>query len=1105
MNKKIYLSALVLPAVFSACTQDDLTGLESNAQQQRVTLAEVTFADNIESRLAFENQGSFNNFSLKPGDAIGAYLIDVPTSTIVTDQTLEGWNNSGKNEYEIETGLKAAYGIQRTISGSHKFVYADGQWTTLDQMVEGNYLYVLPYQEKKTRELITTELPQIQYLKYKQGTTTLDDLSLMNQVVESGQPLAVGYEFLSRYNSQVSGQLKQIYAYPMITFLNGQEQSVEVQKVVINSEAGFQLKGTINLENAATMLYNLDSDPNKNNPVESTIAGRWMKSVAGNYYVGEGNYTENIVDAVGDPVDFIVVIAPENLTVAPGASISFQAVIPADAYGAGDLRIDVYTNKGVFSHELTTETKFNNALRYSAANYEDGNRITDNVDNEDTLVDESKNGYDLGVAKEETTKLEAVVVVNTADLLDVIAGETEGTAVVPANINVIPMTDVVINKDVISALGDKKALTVTQDINIVGTDEGLVVKNVDFGDKTATVTEGNVTFQNATLQNLIVEKDASVEVNKGFSSGVSIKNEGTLKINNKTDLGAAQKTTFGVIENLGVLNIETPLKATTVYNGTVEEVLYADVVTSAEINAGANIEATVENYGKFYVDKSISVDVLNNQKVTGASNNSKAGEVEIAVNYMLKTEGLNEGKITVDGEFRAVGAFENSGEILNNYGMENVYGVELDNVEGGYITVGTNAKYTSVNNNEGIIEILNRESEIHADLNPGTILYTAEDDRTFTVLATDKYNTVKFNESKTLKVYNYGDDETLQGKADALAAALTVKLNAEGNYAFETTIKGLAVVEDIYATIISDVTITESIEIGEGAQLHLGTNTVMNYNKSEGFVNAGTFRNMGKLNAMCNQPEGSFVGSGKYNWGQVNEAATSKLQEILNDDNNEEGEVTLSENVILNESLSVSQSLTLDMNGKTLEMSTNGATYGAAIEADGSEVTLTIDGDGFIDGGADDNGTESYRNAVVAKNGATINIESGKYTLTQGANALIYALEGTINISGGYFYIANKKDANDPGTSDVYCLLNCYDKNYKDDKANINVTGGVFKNFNPANNFAEGTGTSFINNSTHRVDSYVDEECTNRKKKNAVGAWTGGTDYWYKVVENNAE
>lgn len=103
---------------------------------------------------------------------------------------------------------------------------------------------------------------------------------------------------------------------------------------------------------------------------------------------------------------------------------------------------------------------------------------------------------------------------------------------------------------------------------------------------------------------------------------------------------------------------------------------------------------------------------------------------------------------------------------------------------------------------------------------------------------------------------------------------------------------------------------------------------------------------------------------------------------------------------------------------------------------------VTIKGDGLVDGGAED-----Y--AVEVRNGV-LNIEGGEY---RGAYTAAYAVEGTINISGGLF--------SDSLNDDTY-VLNLSDENGRNGKAVINVTGGTYVGFNPADNAAENPKVNFV-------------------------------------------
>ena len=112
--------------------------------------------------------------------------------------------------------------------------------------------------------------------------------------------------------------------------------------------------------------------------------------------------------------------------------------------------------------------------------------------------------------------------------------------------------------------------------------------------------------------------------------------------------------------------------------------------------------------------------------------------------------------------------------------------------------------------------------------------------------------------------------------------------------------------------------------------------------------------------------------------------------------------------------------------------------------------------DGYYDGGQTPFGGAG--NTAVWANGGDAVINGGYFTVgglaegDVGHIELIYAKSGTVTINGGFFV----------GADDTVWLLNCHDANYAAGKANIIVRGGTFVNFNPADNAAEGAGTSFV-------------------------------------------
>ncbi len=166
--------------------------------------------------------------------------------------------------------------------------------------------------------------------------------------------------------------------------------------------------------------------------------------------------------------------------------------------------------------------------------------------------------------------------------------------------------------------------------------------------------------------------------------------------------------------------------------------------------------------------------------------------------------------------------------------------------------------------------------------------------------------------------------------------------------------------------------------------------------------------------------------------------------------------------------------MTIDLNGHTLTADTSmTSTPVIRVVAD-----VTVTGNGKIDGRP---GTSSYAFIVgQGENAGNLTIENGTF---YGSVTAVSVTKGTATINGGNF-------AADPyvvdGEENYNFLLNCIDTSYKDGTAKIDVKGGTFYKFNPADNAAEGANTSFVN------DKYLAEAdgdyYTVRVNKNALPA-----------------
>ena len=157
------------------------------------------------------------------------------------------------------------------------------------------------------------------------------------------------------------------------------------------------------------------------------------------------------------------------------------------------------------------------------------------------------------------------------------------------------------------------------------------------------------------------------------------------------------------------------------------------------------------------------------------------------------------------------------------------------------------------------------------------------------------------------------------------------------------------------------------------------------------------------------------------------------------------GSVKLAQDMELSKPLIVTSNFNLDLNGFTFKAGTpyvdgsnmKGADISAIVVDGGS---LTISGDGKVEGA-------TY--GVYAKNG-TLTIMGGEYTAETSA---VQVANATVNIFGGKFSATD---------SDKRYVINCIDANYNNGTAKVSVMGGVFADFNPADNASEGLHTNYV-------------------------------------------
>ena len=171
------------------------------------------------------------------------------------------------------------------------------------------------------------------------------------------------------------------------------------------------------------------------------------------------------------------------------------------------------------------------------------------------------------------------------------------------------------------------------------------------------------------------------------------------------------------------------------------------------------------------------------------------------------------------------------------------------------------------------------------------------------------------------------------------------------------------------------------------------------------------------------------------------------------------GSYTLTDDVVLTSPVVVpaGSHFVLNLGGYTLKNQVANAETDVILVEEGAE--LVINGEGTVEAVNGNDGYTVISNGKVTINGGTYKAGADE---NGAANAVVYARgKGQVYVNGGYFpneynsvYVLNKKDADRDNTV-------------------IEVRGGTFRAFDPANNAAENAGTNFC---AEGYTSYADGE-----------------------------
>ena len=925
MRTKHILAALAVPALFTACTQEQFEIDQPNAVVNRPVVGQVTFVESgAETRVLDPVTGKT---AFKDGDKFGMMLMDEVAGS-ASNADIDG------NYYTL---VNKAY-------TNYPFTKSGDVWRSEAQLVEGNYFYYMPYTDNQRyadRTSVSRAAGLTWVIPSSQNAFTDENPSVLAPYasVEKNQ-LYVGYANLSRKDAVTTLDNKMVAAHATLGFklVNNDASSMVIKRIVLEYKDGTQFYngGILNVASgkvatAATGVYTVIEDGNevaKNLTTSNNLSDVFKfynADVKGNrndytknpLMLGNNTVTNNGAFVKGSQTTSSIALKfPGTGTeLASGQSATAFMVVPAKMSTTG-LRVRIYTNKGVVLLPLSTAnctTKVAVAGDSSAEGYKatgDVMYAAAATPGDATATVKLQMRNDAG--KSDPYKDKSTF--NAADVLPN-AWNVSTIGLTGAAIQIPRVMDIYSNEDLDAFLGYcllnpnlgeegvslagniKSGVTLSKEAYSVLENNEKVELTIDASAATITIpatieAEDVLTrIKWANNSKVIVYGEQTIAAAGTGISSLIITNYGTLTTNyyNTANPPVAQTTTVATLYNLGTVNVKTPLTATTLVNGYTNTTLSYDyVTTSAELNAEANVTANTKgmNIATINVKNNITLSgTIENNKVSKARKDDKLGVLVVEANKTLTTEGTsltNDGTITVNGILTANATLTNNGTINNNFGLENIAGENLTNAATGKIVVAADAHFTTVTSNAGEIEIKARDTEINVSAGAGVVSYSAVaadiESGVFTMMETDAFNTLKVAQSLTInpELTKYNETSKEYELSDAMKTVLnvlTLKVNETANFRFHKDFYAnkLEVAKDKYMTVASDVKIKSAVTINTGATIQNNRDCKFTYNgTSDDFVNGGTFRNIGTVSATsCSgtKPAGTFTGSGTYDWG----------------------------------------------------------------------------------------------------------------------------------------------------------------------------------------------------------------------------------------------
>ena len=592
MKTKHLLTAIALPALFAACTNEELLeqttpGNVSLDDRQMVDVPAVNLnlGEQIDTRLSMDG----NKYIWESTDLLGACLMDEidQAKYHVVNTT---WSDWFKLVPYIQTNYKFAYNEQTGLFENNAL------------MCEGNYFFYYPYDETmNTREAFEQELEAEQKLEVNaDGTLNYRKTVLDNQVFLGHSAIYGDREDHDELNVSMKG----VFAYPAFRISYSSPQPITIEKVafkIVDNSSNTATEGTVTPFNTTLKVDPTSATFNTQNP--------YVLADGAEYYKMTSKTT----------AEQISVAMPDNAacTLSSGKTIQGYVVIPAGIYDADNTSADykslwmyVYTNKGIVKTYLNVKNEEQEA----------SGAPSDNVWTKGAYVDfQPDNGMliDMGFSYEAISAPKAFTVSNTEDFELLLGWQKDQTVPTTVTATVVGK-DVVLSKAIYDILNGNKNLTLelTSDADATVTIPADAPANAL--DRVSIKAGGQINIVNK----------AALTVENDFKNAKSLTNESTITLSgNSYDLKATSVTNKGTINfqaaNDKVMSVamENNHPFTNTNKGTIT------VATDVNITAGG-----ITNNGAMTINEDVTLD----GKIINGADQSKDGVLNVNGAWVTK-------------------------------------------------------------------------------------------------------------------------------------------------------------------------------------------------------------------------------------------------------------------------------------------------------------------------------------------------------------------------------------------------------------------------------------------------------------------------------------